>query len=63
MLIDSLVPVVREIAELLPTLENQQDRRELLERLVAARDEVSGIGWGYGDFMDDVVTDLAEKLA
>ncbi len=61
-LINSLCSMVREVAELLPTLEDQEKTEEFLKRLVVARDEAQGFGWGYGDVMDEVVTGLVDEL-
>ena len=60
-LIDSVVTVGREIIVLFQGLEEWVGSDDLLERLTIARDEAQGIGWGYGDFLDDVVDKLKSR--
>jgi hypothetical protein len=41
-----------------------QDRDAAIARLVRVRDRAAGrIGWGYPDFLDDVVGNLSDRSA
>jgi len=60
-LIDSVVTVGREIIVLFQGLEERPSSDDLLKRLTITRDDAQGIGWGYGDFLDDVVDKLKSR--
>ncbi len=58
----SLCSTLHDVKKLLLSEEGRPLYQQVKGRLVALARQADGIGWGYGDFVGDVVAELRQKL-
>jgi hypothetical protein len=61
-LYDSLISVLDEVVKLLTTSEGSQQYGQFRDRLLAVSRDAKNIGYGYGDYVEEVVQELEERL-
>ena len=59
---DSLCSSLHDMKKLLVSEEGRSLYQQAKDRLAAMTRQADGIGWGYGDYVGDVVAELRQKL-